>query len=167
MKAVPRETQTTVEPELLERVHAIMARPYRFVLTPLPADDGGGYFIEVPDLPGCWSDGTTPAEAYEHVQEAMEVWLASALDAGEAIPEPEPTEATSEKSYSGKFLTRVPRSVHRQLSHRAQVEAVSVNQLVLSYIAAGLGRDQMGGGITFMDLDSGLKIGDSRGSPGS
>jgi antitoxin HicB len=33
--------------------------PYRFTIQPLPEDEGGGYLIEFPDLPGCMSDGAT------------------------------------------------------------------------------------------------------------
>lgn len=32
-------------------------RPYRIVVQPLPAEDGGGYLAYVPDLPGCMADG--------------------------------------------------------------------------------------------------------------
>ena len=42
---------------------------------------------------------------------------------------------------SGRFLVRVPRSVHSDLVTRAAAEGVSVNQLVASYIARGLGED--------------------------
>jgi hypothetical protein len=30
--------------------------PCRFAIRPLPEDEGGGYLIEFPDLPGCMSD---------------------------------------------------------------------------------------------------------------
>jgi predicted HicB family RNase H-like nuclease len=42
---------------------------------------------------------------------------------------------------SGRFLVRVPRTVHVDLVSRAAEEGVSVNQLVASYIARGLGED--------------------------
>ncbi|CAK0770758.1 hypothetical protein WCLP8_4630002 [uncultured Gammaproteobacteria bacterium] len=32
-------------------------------LSPLSEADGGGWLAEVPDLPGCMSDGATPEEA--------------------------------------------------------------------------------------------------------
>jgi antitoxin HicB len=37
--------------------------PYRFTIRPLREDEGGGYLIEFPDLPGCMSDGATIEEA--------------------------------------------------------------------------------------------------------
>ncbi|MBF0406396.1 MAG: toxin-antitoxin system HicB family antitoxin [Candidatus Riflebacteria bacterium] len=41
---------------------------------------------------------------------------------------------------SGKFLARVPKYIHARLSKRAEREGVSVNALVLSFIATGLGQ---------------------------
>jgi len=43
-------------------------------------------------------------------------------------------------SASGKVLARLPRSMHRQLAARAKTEGVSLNSLVLAFIAEGLGR---------------------------
>jgi antitoxin HicB len=41
---------------------------------------------------------------------------------------------------SGKFIARVPKTVHAQLASRAKAEGVSLNALVLTFIAQGLGR---------------------------
>ena len=38
---------------------------YPFIIRPLSKEDGGGYLIEFPDLPGCISDGETIEEVYE------------------------------------------------------------------------------------------------------
>jgi HicB family len=43
-------------------------------------------------------------------------------------------------SASGKVLARLPRSMHMQLTARAKTEGVSLNSLVLTFIAEGLGR---------------------------
>jgi hypothetical protein len=40
---------------------------------------------------------------------------------------------------SGKFVARVPKTVHAQLATRAKAEGVSLNTLVLTFIAQGLG----------------------------
>jgi len=42
----------------------------------------------------------------------------------------------------GKFVARVPKTVHAQLATRAKAEGVSLNSLVLAFIAEGLGRRQ-------------------------
>jgi antitoxin HicB len=41
-------------------------------------------------------------------------------------------------------VARVPRSIHSQLVARAKTEGVSLNTLVLTYIAEGLGRHDPG-----------------------
>ncbi|WP_269470959.1 toxin-antitoxin system HicB family antitoxin [Sulfuritortus calidifontis] len=41
---------------------------------------------------------------------------------------------------SGRFVTRLPKSVHAKLAERAKAEGVSLNALVLAFIAEGLGR---------------------------
>ena len=43
--------------------------------------------------------------------------------------------------YQGRFLVRMPSSVHRELVQRAAREHTTLNQLVLSYISRGLGAD--------------------------
>jgi hypothetical protein len=43
--------------------------------------------------------------------------------------------------YQGRFLVRVPASVHRELVERAARDHTTLNQLVLSYISRGLGAD--------------------------
>ena len=36
----------------------------------LSSEEGGGYLVKFPDLPGCASDGDTPAEALHNAAEA-------------------------------------------------------------------------------------------------
>lgn len=43
---------------------------------------------------------------------------------------------------SGKFVARVPKTIHAQLATRAKAEGVSLNALVLTFIAQGLGRKE-------------------------
>ncbi len=62
--------------------------PYRYVIKPLSKEDGGGYLIEFPDLPGCISDGETPEEAIFMGKGAIEAWLSTAKVEGMNIPKP-------------------------------------------------------------------------------
>ncbi|MCY3772011.1 MAG: type II toxin-antitoxin system HicB family antitoxin [Gemmatimonadetes bacterium] len=34
-----------------------------------------GYSVSVPDLPGCWSEGRTEAEALENIETAIRAYL--------------------------------------------------------------------------------------------
>lgn len=43
---------------------------------------------------------------------------------------------------SGRLQVRLPVSLHRDLAARALHERVSVNQLILGYVARGLGQDE-------------------------
>ena len=43
-------------------------------------EDGGGYSVWVPDLPGCCSQGETMTESVEMIQEAMELFLEFSFD---------------------------------------------------------------------------------------
>lgn len=61
---------------------------YPLIVEPLSEEDGGGYIAIVPDLPGCMSDGETPAEAVENVQDAIATWIEAAHDVGHVVPEP-------------------------------------------------------------------------------
>lgn len=61
---------------------------YPVIVSPLSDEDGGGFLAMVPDLPGCMSDGETPAEAVENVQDAIEGWLDLARELGREIPTP-------------------------------------------------------------------------------
>ena len=62
--------------------------PYPFTIRPLTPEDGGGYLIEFPDLPGCMSDGETIEEAITHGIEAMEGWIEAVRAEGHPIPAP-------------------------------------------------------------------------------
>jgi antitoxin HicB len=48
----------------------------------------GGWFVRIKELPGCMSQGDTPDEAMEMIEDAMRGWLEVQLRSGAAIPEP-------------------------------------------------------------------------------
>ena len=50
-------------------------------------DETGGYVVEVPSLPGCYSQGDTEEEALVNIQEAIELHIESLIAAGEDVPE--------------------------------------------------------------------------------
>lgn len=112
---------------------------YSHVISPLSREDGGGFLITFPDLPGCMSDGTTETEAIAQGKDAFKAWVSARLDAGKEIPEPFYRPDTVPE-VSGRFVTRLPKSVHAKLAERAKAEGVSLNTLVLAFVAEGLGR---------------------------
>jgi len=107
---------------------------YPFTLRQLTDEEGGGFFVEFPDLPGCVSDGDSLEEALKNGSDAIECWLSAAQESGRYIPSPGELEAQS-----GKWVQRVPKSLHYRLVAQAKVEGVSLNTLVVSMIAESLG----------------------------
>ena len=61
---------------------------YQITIRPLPEDESGGFFAEVPDLPGCHTDGKTPQEALANLYDAFAEWTESMTRMGAAIPQP-------------------------------------------------------------------------------
>lgn len=114
---------------------------YAHIISPLSAEEGGGYLITFPDLPGCMSDGETEAEAVENGRDVFVAVVSALHDMGREIPAPSfsPDDAAA-PAVSGKFVARVPKSIHAKLTSRAKTEGVSLNTLVLTLIAEGLGR---------------------------
>ena len=109
--------------------------PYRISLVPDRDDEGrAGWVAEIDELPGCLSQGATPEEAVSRVQEAMLDWIGATLEDGKEIPEPGEAAA-----YSGRFLLRIPRSLHAELAREAEREGVSLNQFVTAALAAAVG----------------------------
>jgi len=47
----------------------------------------GGYWVEVPSLPGCFSQGDTKAEALENIKEAIALHIEDLIAAGEDVPD--------------------------------------------------------------------------------
>ena len=110
---------------------------YPFEIRALPEEDGGGYLISFPDFSECISDGETPEEAIRNGLDALAETIAALESMNLPVPEP-----GSGGSYSGKFVQRVPRSLHARLALRAKQEGVSMNSLVTAILAEGLSRQE-------------------------
>ncbi|MCB0064365.1 MAG: type II toxin-antitoxin system HicB family antitoxin [Caldilineaceae bacterium] len=50
--------------------------------------DDQAFLAEVPELPGCIAHGTTQEAALASVQEAIHLWVDTAIEFGDTIPEP-------------------------------------------------------------------------------
>lgn len=108
---------------------------YPFEIRPLTHGEGGGYLISYPDFSECIADGETVDEAIANGQDAVKATIAALTAKGFPVPSP-----NSGGVASGKFVARVPKTIHAQLATRAKSEGVSLNTLVLAFIAEGLGR---------------------------
>ena len=111
-------------------VNEYLELPYNIVVRHINDDSGEYYFVTVQELDGCMSDGATIEEAYTNIREAMEGWIETKLEAGLNIPLPVDT-----GNYSGKFVVRLPKTLHRRLAIEAEKEGISLNQYALYKLA--------------------------------
>ena len=52
------------------------------------SDGSGGYTVEIPDLPGCVSEGSDLAEAILMGTDAASGWILDEWESGNAVPPP-------------------------------------------------------------------------------
>jgi len=99
------------------------------------------YIALCSEFPHLSAFGDTPEAALRELDVVLEMALEIHAEEGWPIPRPEgPPEP--EGLPSGRFVTRLPKTLHARLIRQARREGVSQNQLVMSYVAAGLGAAQ-------------------------
>ena len=108
-----------------------------FEIHPLTPDEGGGFLISEPDFSECISDGKTIEDALKNGPAALEATIATLKAKAVQVPAP-----NSGGVASGKFVARVSKTIHAQLTSRAKVAGVSLNTLVVTFSAQGLGRKE-------------------------
>jgi antitoxin HicB len=109
--------------------------PYHIEVIRDSDEENPGWVARVVELPGCITQGDTFEELGEMIHDAMRGWISVAVEDGMPVPEPGP-----EEEYSGKFVVRVPRSLHRQLAEAAEREGVSLNQFINVALGIAVGR---------------------------
>jgi predicted HicB family RNase H-like nuclease len=83
------------------------------------------YLGTVAELPSLSWSAEDRSQAFEGIQRLAAEVVEDMLASGE-----QPPEAIADRSYSGKFMVRVPPEVHRQLNIEAAEQQVSLNRLV-------------------------------------
>lgn len=113
-----------------KEVKKYLDMPYSFIINQIK-DESGKYFVaRVLELDGLIGTGDTYEEAYADVKEAMESYIETKI--ANKIEIPLPMDASD---YSGKFIVRLPKTLHKLLSKRAKEEGVSLNQYALYKLA--------------------------------
>ena len=52
------------------------------------SNEDGAFIAEAPELPGCAAHGDTQEAALEHISQAVDLWLETAREFDDPIPEP-------------------------------------------------------------------------------
>lgn len=107
-----------------------MNLPYTRIIQEMNDESGHYFYGRILELDGCQSTGDTVEELYESLDEAMEGYLEVKLERSLPIPEPQKVE-----DFSGKFVVRIPKTLHQRLAIEAEQEGVSLNQYVLYKLA--------------------------------
>lgn len=107
---------------------------YPFEMRRLSEDEGGGFLIAFPDLPGLISDGETYEEAIRNGREAFDEWIEGWQEIGRKVPLPN----TDDDIHPAKFVLRMPHSMHLRVMTTAAAEGVSANLLLTTIIAEGM-----------------------------
>ena len=93
----------------MKNVKKYLDLPYNYIIQPINDESGFYFYATILEFDGCQTTGKT----FE-------------LENGFDIPLP-----IGYEDFSGKFLVRIPKSLHYKLSVEAQREGVSLNQYAL------------------------------------
>lgn len=107
-----------------------MEKPYTRLVQEIRDESGHYFYGRILELDGCQSTGDTLEELYESLDEAMESYIEVKLENKLTIPVPDVA-----NNYSGKFVVRLPKTLHQRLALEAEKEGVSLNQLALYKLA--------------------------------
>ena len=115
---------------------------YRIAIRPLLKEEGRGYLVEYPEIPGCMSDGETIEEAIANGRAALRDCLDVFKESGRKTPKLGVEAA--------QWRQRLPRTLYLTLTEQAKSEGVSINSLVTAMIAEAVGsrRRRRGAGLS-------------------
>ena len=113
-------------------IDRIAARNYTIELQ---RDEDGDYVASVRELRGCVAHGADANGALIELESMKRLWIEACLQEGGTVPDVREDEDLP----SGKWLQRVPRSLHKRLIECAEREGVSLNSYVSNTLASAAG----------------------------
>lgn len=117
-----------------------MALPEEYGITvrKVREDDSWVFEARVLELPDVITYGDTPAEAMDGALEVIQTTQQIFEEEGRPFP---PVQV-EEREYSGRVTFRMSKSLHRDVSLRAELDGVSLNQWIVEAVAAKLNPTQ-------------------------
>lgn len=112
-----------------------LKEPYARILMPNETDE---LSAEILEFPGCYAIGDSPDEALANLEDVAKAWIEIELERGHEIPPP-----SANHGFSGRFALRLPRSLHRLATRMAKRDGTSLNQFLVSAIAARVGAEDL------------------------
>jgi predicted RNase H-like HicB family nuclease len=108
------------------QVNDYIKLPYTRIIQEINDESGHYFYGRIMELDGCQSTGDTLDELYKNLNEALEGYIETKLENNLEIPRP-----ANQEDYSGKFIVRIPKSLHMRLELEAEREGVSLDQYAL------------------------------------
>ena len=138
-------TKTTTPEASAKALAHYLELPYQLDVKSERDGERTRWMATVEELPGCTSQGETADEALAGLRAAMEAWLTAAIAENREIPQPGQNggKSRASHSYSGRFLVRMPKSLHEELAHAAEKEQVSLNRLVTDVLASAVAQGDL------------------------
>jgi predicted RNase H-like HicB family nuclease len=65
-----------------------MKMTYKYELILYWSKEDSAFIAEIPELPGCMAHGASQEEALANIHEAIQLWIDTATEFGDPIPEP-------------------------------------------------------------------------------
>lgn len=123
---------------------------YPVEILKLDDEEGGGYVAEIPFLgrDAFTGHGETIEEALQSLNEIKEFLFEDYMKNGINIPPP-----PKDEDYSGKFVLRVPKYLHKTLAEDAQRNGVSLNTYCLSLLSQKAGTGSIKAYLDFLCKD--------------
>lgn len=122
----------------MKSIEYYLSLEYPIELRKIPDNLGGGWtaFISLLGRDAVVGDGETPDEAVKSMVSAKEFYFRHCIEKGIEIPEP-PDEKID--LFSGRFVVRIPKELHRELAKRAKENESSLNQYVTFILSSSIG----------------------------
>ena len=117
-------------------VEYYMRLPYTMKVKYRP-EQCGYYVASYVELPDLTMTGDTPEEAVKELLAEKVDWFKTCLELGVTIPLP-----VEPQKYSGKIVVRIPPSLHESLIEIADMEGVSLNQVMVAALSRSVGRNE-------------------------
>ena len=140
------ETGSVPEAQEAADVAHYLELPYTVAVGLDRQAEGSRWNATVEELPGCAAQGRTPDEAVELLRGAMESWLTAAIAQHREIPVPagSASKRKAASTHSGRFLVRMPGTLHAELARAAERDQVSLNRFVTNALAAAVSPSMSG-----------------------
>lgn len=99
----------------------------KYVYPAIFTEENNNYNVSVPDLPGCFTFGTTIAEAIEMARDAIAMWLCDAENKYEEIPSPsKPQDITNDPNSFVNLIDVDTVEYRRENGNRAIKKTLSI-----------------------------------------